>query len=812
MKKLIKFMLITVLTILPTSVFASDNAAKIGTTEYATLESAVAAATNGDTIELLKNTSGTDLVLSSGITLVVPENITLSLGGNTIAKSGSVVNINGIILITDGRLDASNIESTETTGLILGQDGKVSINEGGQLILPTVWHAKWESSVGLWQPNGTYATHIFGTIEDGASLVINNNNYVYDTDTWKGAFNVGTTDYETFAEALAAIPTTGGTIKLNSDVIIPYNTEIIGKKVTIDLNGHNLSAIQKVFLINNSTVDIIGTGKVINIINYDVAKSGTPSNSVIELRGSTTETDTDYTNLYIGPNVTLEARVGIYIQYTILGTGKYAYGVNLEVDGKINAVDDKQSGTVYTGVGIQINGLIAHATNRPIITLNEGSKITSTGVGIFAAGNTTLVVNSTVINSVESGVAIKAGSLTLNNAKITVTGEDTSPTEGFSNGVNSSGAVIQIESNNSYAGDIGVTINGGTYTSENGVVIYEYLDSATTETKVSSINVNSGTFIAGTGKNVFKISNELTDLGLKYVSGGTFSSNPANYLNAGYKAVVNASGNYVVSKIVVETGTKTISGTITDGANATVQLKQGSAVLKTVVASETGAYSFTGVAKGTYNIAFIVGDISTMATVTVADENITLSITMPESGSVLVETKGTSTPDVIVEGLEIVAPGQDVELVIEVTTRDTDDIEQNKIIEETDDKEVLFLDLSLLINNDEISELEEGVLHLIVPFDMSSRKDFDLYRYHDRVVQKFTKLTALPDEEYEDQTYYVDAENGNIHIFTSQFSTYAIAYTEENPETFDATQLYIIVGLFAILLASASIYKIKKYN
>lgn len=102
MKTRIKFMtfLFTIaLLILPISVFASDNVAKIGENEYTTLKSAVDVANSGETITILKNTTSNDLTLKSGITLVIPTDITLTLGGNVVAENGAIIKNNGMIVV-----------------------------------------------------------------------------------------------------------------------------------------------------------------------------------------------------------------------------------------------------------------------------------------------------------------------------------------------------------------------------------------------------------------------------------------------------------------------------------------------------------------------------------------------------------------------------------------------------------------------------------------------------------------------------------------------------------------------------------------
>lgn len=78
------------------SVFAAGEGAMIGTTPYATLEAAYAAAIDGDKIVLQK-----DVALDA--TLVVKKDITIDLNGHVISKDKDVIHVDGGSLILDGK-------------------------------------------------------------------------------------------------------------------------------------------------------------------------------------------------------------------------------------------------------------------------------------------------------------------------------------------------------------------------------------------------------------------------------------------------------------------------------------------------------------------------------------------------------------------------------------------------------------------------------------------------------------------------------------------------------------------------------------
>lgn len=81
--------LVLALALLPTTIWAEGNVAKIGGNKYETLKAAFEAAEDGDTIELLGNTSGDGIVVKSG------RNFTVDFGGFTYTMDGSLVGSTG---------------------------------------------------------------------------------------------------------------------------------------------------------------------------------------------------------------------------------------------------------------------------------------------------------------------------------------------------------------------------------------------------------------------------------------------------------------------------------------------------------------------------------------------------------------------------------------------------------------------------------------------------------------------------------------------------------------------------------------------
>ncbi len=113
---------------------------------------------------------------------------------------------------------------------------------------------------------------------------------------------------------------------------------------------------------------------------------------------------------------------------------------------------------------------------------------------------------------------------------------------------------------------------------------------------------------------------------------------------------------------------------------------------------------------------------------------------------------------------------------------------QEHVLEE---QTVVYFDITIL---DAVANLAIGntnnVLEIPVSFDTTNRGAFEIYRNHDGRVDKFTLLEERPTDNYVDGTYYV--EEGVIYVYTSQFSTYAVAYQD--------APVALVVGVFGGLL------------
>ena len=308
------------------------------------------------------------------------------------------------------------------------------------------------------------------------------------------------------------------------------NTLEINKPININLNGNDITAPERVFLVQGGTLNLTGKGTI---------KETTPNYGAIMIKGSTNREDENYSVVNISKDVTLEGWSGIFITHD----NKKSYGTKVDFAGTINAIDDTNGGE---GIGIYVNGNIKDKYNSPVVTIQDGAKISSTGNGLYFAGYGTYNINKADISGVESGIGIKAGILNIDGATVTGTGPDETPTEGYNNGIKASGTSIQIESNNGYAGNIEINIDDGTFVSNHSNVIYEYIGKGT-NSQVIALDVSRGTFVSNANKDVIRITDSLKEYHNSFISGGKYSSNPNEYLKPGYTSILD-NDKYIVTK------------------------------------------------------------------------------------------------------------------------------------------------------------------------------------------------------------------------------------------------------------------------
>lgn len=340
--------------------------------------------------------------------------------------------------------------------------------------------------------------------------------------------SVGDKYFDNLNDAINSATSTD-TITLLTNVTLEKELNI-NKEVHIDLNGNNITSDTNVFLVENGALYLTGKGTI---------KEDNPNYGAIKVFGSINPTNKNYSFIDIDKGVTLIGWSGIFISQK----ENKSYGVSVNFRGNIKAVSDISGSE---GVGIYVNGNIKDKTGEPVINIMDNAHIESNGVGLYLGGYSKTHISDGHIIGAHSGIAIKAGRLKIDSGTIECIGQDTTPTEGYNNGVNASGTAIQIESNSGYAGNIELTINKGNIISKNSNVIYEYIGKGTSTT-VKEINLIGGSYKSNAKKEVFLLSNSFKTTHPKFIRGGEYSSNPNEYLLSGYTSTLE-DGMYTITK------------------------------------------------------------------------------------------------------------------------------------------------------------------------------------------------------------------------------------------------------------------------
>lgn len=286
-------------------------------------------------------------------------------------------------------------------------------------------------------------------------------------------------------DELAEVFKNGGEAKLMENLTLTSDILLLdGKKVTLDLNNHNILTQTKRLKVYKG--DLILTGK--GTLNGTL-RDGAP----VTIYGSIDQNDANYSSLTVDKDVTLEGDSGVYISWGGYGvTTGSTHGVVVNLKGTFKSVGDN------INPAFNISGNNKDIKNCPIINIYSTAKFISKDYGLYAAGYAIWNIEGATIEGEKGGFGIKAGKINIKNAKIYATGEKVKGTYN-GNGMNATGAAIAIESNNGYAGNIELTIDGGEYHSAYGNSIYHYIaqknaDEVVNSKLVTSVEVKGGRF------------------------------------------------------------------------------------------------------------------------------------------------------------------------------------------------------------------------------------------------------------------------------------------------------------------------------
>lgn len=286
----------------------------------------------------------------------------------------------------------------------------------------------------------------------------------------------------------------------------------------IDLNGYTIES--SIFTcVENSSLEIFSSKE-----NAKIESSTT--GVVFWVYGSTESSAEKYSVLTIGENVTVNAKSGYGIVVEQSGSSNKSYGVEVHVDGNVNA----------EAWALDVSGNVKASTgNVPQIFVSGALK--STGApAAYAGGYANWHFNGAEIEGTE-GIYAKSGRISVVGGSVKATGAFVKDVVADCNGQKDAGDAIFMETNSCYAGGVFVEVLGDSkIESTNGYAIREAIINGTTSTATGISITGENTMLAGAEGSVqmtddFKDamidgSSSTYEWVLNGISGGVYSSLP----------------------------------------------------------------------------------------------------------------------------------------------------------------------------------------------------------------------------------------------------------------------------------------------
>lgn len=619
--------------------------------------------------------------------------------------------------------------------------------------------------------------------------------------------NAETINVKTMEELLNAVKG-NNTVVLDDNITLNKALEINGNNVVLDLNGKTITITEKYIDLIKGSLEITGKGTIKDTRVLEA------TGSTIYVEGSTNKSDTGYSTLYVGKNITIDTtQWGL----SVWDTSAKAYGVTVNFDGTIVSTGSKAGGITIQG-NIKNDGT---AINVPVINLSKTTKITATGSDgfpLYGAGAGQWNVLEATCEGINGALGVKSGRFNIVNATLKATGKP-GIAEGYGNGINGVGAAIQIESNNIYFGKIELVITQNSQIiSEKGNSIYHY-SAQTGVNNLNELRIHDGNFV---GDIVFQENDKV------YVKGGTFQTDSiGNYVENGYKLIKLSETKYTVSNINyidVEgaSATVTVDGKETKYASIEVGIK-----VKVNAKADTGYYVKEIIVKDSKDNKITI----TNNEFTMPEGAVTISLDtarcLDKDANIVEVAKDITVSDKVngdkaKEILDIKLDNRNSGLVKSINkeklqlTDTTTIIEVNfntKLVEydEKTNKIVYEIKPMYSINGIDYTEipneaLNGGKIRINLPIP-SSVKDT-----HAKV-KHINNNKVIDEKEYEIKK----TEDGKkyITIETTSFSTFEISYFTAknlNPQTGDNVMTYVIMLLGSMLTIGTVVLLKKRFN
>lgn len=619
--------------------------------------------------------------------------------------------------------------------------------------------------------------------------------------------NAETINVKTMEELLNAVKG-NNTVVLDDNITLNKALEINGNNVVLDLNGKTITITEKYIDLIKGSLEITGKGTIKDTRVLEA------TGSTIYVEGSTNKSDTGYSTLYVGKNITIDTtQWGL----SVWDTSAKAYGVTVNFDGTIVSTGSKAGGITIQG-NIKNDGT---AINVPVINLSKTTKITATGSDgfpLYGAGAGQWNVVEATCEGINGALGVKSGRFNIVNATLKATGKP-GVVEGYGNGINGVGAAIQIESNNTYFGKIELLITQNSQIiSEKGNSIYHY-SAQTGVNNLNELRIHDGNFV---GDIVFQENDKV------YVKGGTFQTDSiGNYVENGYKLIKLSETKYTVSNINyidVEGASTTVT---VDGKETKYASIEAGIKVKVNAKADTGYYVKEIIVKDSKDNKITV----TNNEFTMPEGAVTISLDtarcLDKDANIVEVAKDITVSDKVngdkaKEILDIKLDNRNSGLVKSINKEKLQLVDTTTIIEvnfntklieydEKTNKVVYEIKPMYSINGIDYTEipneaLNGGKIRINLPIP-SSVKDT-----HAKV-KHINNDKVIDEKEYEIKK----TEDGKkyITIETTSFSTFEISYFTAknlNPQTGDNVMTYVIMLLGSMLTIGTVVLLKKRFN
>ena len=206
---------------------------------------------------------------------------------------------------------------------------------------------------------------------------------------------------------------------------------------------------------------------------------------------------------------------------------------------------------VYGAVSaVKMPAIQGNGTDRSTskIDINDGASVTSGSLAMYLPQPCEVNVNGGTVKGY-CAIGIKSGTLNINGGLVQGVANDTkiSDEDSSTNGINNDGSAIMIDSYIGYAGHVKINISGGKVESLHSTAIREIGNDAC-KTNMVSLSVTGGEVMGADGMDAILVRDVTMKAGTLSATGGTFSSNPTEFVDTGKYTVTEENGKFTVNE------------------------------------------------------------------------------------------------------------------------------------------------------------------------------------------------------------------------------------------------------------------------